>query len=611
MKLDDRKSRGVRCRSTRGRPEPRSVTKRTLGLVAAVLVASAAAPGRQEVRSPNGKFVARLRLPAEVDVASSTATLWTARGLSLAPADLWLLSDDGRALAGVAPDAPGGKPVVQVVRDGAVLLSADAAALALPAAGAGDGLAIGGPVALLRAVERDGTRQHALDLLGRDGLVRRVDLATGAVRLPVPPSSDAPRRVETAASGATEPVFVGEWFAPDAVFAGEPLPVHVRGSLPTPAWRFAGFDLKAIGDGSALLLAPRGIAPPDGAISIQVLKGFDETAAVHGLAPGAYRLAVSGRNAPEEKPGEEMRSVRVLPAGALAFLERTGGFAGVHETFVLYADGRAEAARGTAPRRLRLATDEERAAVARAIARLPSAPPRRASGAGADFFRYELLWVADGHPIRAVRDDRTLEPELRALAEALAKLAASDAGERARFALDPFRSFVQVRTGSGGLLSAFGHDHRLMVRELSGTIELDRADLSRSTLSLRIEAGSLAVVDDESQKDRPEIEKEMNERVLEVGKFPEIEFSSRSVEPGAAEGDVRPVVVEGVLQLHGKSQTVRVPARLELREGSLRATGELKLKQSDFGIERTSAVGGTVKVADEVAISFDLLAVPG
>jgi hypothetical protein len=47
---------------------------------------------------------------------------------------------------------------------------------------------------------------------------------------------------------------------------------------------------------------------------------------------------------------------------------------------------------------------------------------------------------------------------------------------------------------------------------------------------------------------------------------------------------------------------------LTLHGETLRARGKVQLKLSDFSIERTSAAGGTVKVADEVVVLFDVIA---
>jgi len=42
----------------------------------------------------------------------------------------------------------------------------------------------------------------------------------------------------------------------------------------------------------------------------------------------------------------------------------------------------------------------------------------------------------------------------------------------------------------------------------------------------------------------------------------------------------------------------------------LRASGELTLRQTDYGIELVSVAGGALKVKDEVKVSFDLIASP-
>ena len=40
----------------------------------------------------------------------------------------------------------------------------------------------------------------------------------------------------------------------------------------------------------------------------------------------------------------------------------------------------------------------------------------------------------------------------------------------------------------------------------------------------------------------------------------------------------------------------------------LRAFGEFTLRQTDFGIKLVSVAGGTLKVKDEVQVSFDMVA---
>jgi len=569
-------------------------TKRTL----AVCLLAALVPA-QEVRSPNGKFLARIHAPGGVEVVDASGVtsgvLWSARTLDLPPKAEWRLTDDGHALAAIDV----ARALVQVVRDGKLLVLADAAALAIPQGILRDWLPTDVPSIRVRAVEREGRSAYRLDLLARDGGVRSIDLETGAIRLPRESPRPGPLAVDPGDPVAHadvdrfEPLAIGEWFAPEAIFEGEPLPVHVRGSLPTPAWKFGGFQiLPRKGANDPVVLLPGALVPPPDLRSLMVLKGFEATASVSGLARGLHRIDVRGR--PDAAPAADTsRAVRVLPLGTLVFFE-------AGELAVAWLDDGRVAASG----KTRLASDEEQAALARAVAALPilSAKPGAAARATREF-----AWIVDGHPVRVVRAADELEPELARLEEVLRKLVpAADA--RDAYRVDPDHSFIEVKTGSGGLLSAFGHDHRLMVGKLAGQLAVDARDFTKSSVSITVQSASLAVVDDDSAKDRAEIEKEMNDHVLETARFPAIEFTSRSVEIRSRTKDVLEAVVEGDLALHGVVRRIRVPCRIELRDRALRTTGELKLKQTDFGISPTSAVAGTVKVDDVVRISFDVFA---
>ncbi len=587
-------------------------------LLAAVLLPSQ--EPLREVRSANGRFVARVFAPSDVEVAEAGASKPKKRvsvhGLAVDPAYDWRLADDGVALVAIATAAAPKLPLVQVVRDGHLILAADFEKLALDAGKGPDWLKAGVQSVRMRTVQRDGDLHPKLDLLARDGRVRTIDLDTGEVRVSRPQPDPGPLRVENAAA-AGEPMFLGEWFAPDAVFAGEPVPVHVRGSLPTPTWRFEGFALKGGGD-RGIVLVPMGSVPPGDSLSLQVLKGFDETAQLHGLAIGLHALDVQGRgeaDAPKDaskgpskgsSKGRTGRSVRVVPAWTRAFAARSGGFAGMHEDVALLEDGSVLRTDRTGATKVFLAGEDAEAAIVKLLSTLPTSPASRKTPNAADMFEYEVVRSIDGRPLRLIRDDATLEPALKSLVDALFALE-PPASEPTRFAIDLAKSTIEVRTGSSGILSAFGHDHRLMVRRFSGTVERSVAP-ETWTLALEVEAGSLAVVDDESQKDRPEIEKEMNAKVLEVGRYPAIRFGATKTDVGALEGDGRTVDVEGDLEIRGRTKRVRIPVKLALHGETLRATGKVRLKLSDFAVERTSAAGGTVKVADEIDVVFDVIA---
>ena len=583
-----------------------TATKRTIALLS--LLALGAQTPAGEIRSPNGRFVARVSPPSEVEIGETGSQKppkkHSVQGLAVDPSFAWRLADDGATLVAIAETAKPKLPLVQVVRDGRLVLAADFEKLSLDPEPDSSWLLPGVPSVRMRTVEREGSAAFKLDLLARDGRVRTIDLETGDVRVSRPPPDTGPLRVETAAS-AGEPMFVGEWFAPDAVFAGHPVPVHVRGSLPTPAWQLEGFALRGGGD-RPIVLVPLGTVRPGESISLQVLKGFEATALLHGLAPGQHSLAVEGRDKAEDSRSSPLRSLRVLPPWTRVFVGKSGGIAGLSESVALLEDGsvvRADARRGT---RTFLADEKAESGIVKLLPSLPISPASKRIEGAADMFEFEIVRAVDGQPLRLVREDETLEPGLQALVEAMFALEVAEP-EGTRFEIDLEKSRIEVRTGSSGVLSALGHDHRLMVRRFSGKVEREAAP-EAWTLALEVESDSLAVVDDESQKDRAEIEKEMNAKVLEVKKFPAIRFHARRPGAGAREGEERTVDVDGELEIHGRKKQVRVPVKLTLHAGTLRATGKVRLKLSDFGVERTSAGGGTIKVADEIDVSFDVIA---
>ena len=72
--------------------------------------------------------------------------------------------------------------------------------------------------------------------------------------------------------------------------------------------------------------------------------------------------------------------------------------------------------------------------------------------------------------------------------------------------------------------------------------------------------------------------------------------------------DLYSAVLNGELSLHGVTHTQPVSARVALKADTLRATGEFSRAQSDYDIKPVSAAGGTVKLKDELKLSFDIIA---
>ncbi|HMF39950.1 MAG TPA: YceI family protein [Polyangia bacterium] len=196
-----------------------------------------------------------------------------------------------------------------------------------------------------------------------------------------------------------------------------------------------------------------------------------------------------------------------------------------------------------------------------------------------------------------------LFPPGRAISEA-----PTPGAPRAAFQVDAKTSRLTVETETVGLASMFGHDHRFLARDFTGTIALAPESPETAELALTVRGDGLTLVEDLSDDAHREIAAALRDVVLETGKYPEIAFRSRSVTARLNDDGSFDVKLAGDLTLHGVRRKIVVPARVTRTAQGLRATGGLELRQSDFKIKPYTFAKGTVRVKDTVAISFDLLA---
>src|ERR1700675_1436689 len=176
------------------------------------------------------------------------------------------------------------------------------------------------------------------------------------------------------------------------------------------------------------------------------------------------------------------------------------------------------------------------------------------------------------------------------------------------YTIDAAASRFTGRAFAPGLLSGFGHNPVIGVRDFSGEVNFSPDSLAASSVGITINAGSFEVQNDVSEKDRAEITRTMNDQVLEVKRFPEIAFESRQVSGMKLGESLYVLKIESDLFLHGVTRPQTVSANVALSEDKLRAYGEFSIKQSDFRIKLVSVAGGALKVKDELKLAFDIIA---
>ncbi|HJY85820.1 MAG TPA: YceI family protein [Candidatus Acidoferrales bacterium] len=184
-----------------------------------------------------------------------------------------------------------------------------------------------------------------------------------------------------------------------------------------------------------------------------------------------------------------------------------------------------------------------------------------------------------------------------ALAVALAIPISPALARGEKHAVDVAHSVLKIKVFKSGLFSAFGHDHEIVAPISEGFVETSE----NASVEVRVDARQLRVLDPDLPADkRAQVQKTMEgPEVLDSARFPEIRFRSSSVGKKGRDG----WTVNGDLTLHGQTHPIAV--EVNLQDGHYR--GSAKLKQRDFGMKPVSVAGGTVKVKDEVKITFDLV----
>jgi polyisoprenoid-binding protein YceI len=181
-------------------------------------------------------------------------------------------------------------------------------------------------------------------------------------------------------------------------------------------------------------------------------------------------------------------------------------------------------------------------------------------------------------------------------------------GTTVHYIIETKGSRFTLKAFATGLLSALGHNPTIALPDFEGEIFLNPNAVEQSTLRMVIKSASLTVTDDISERDRQEIDRRMHDEVLESDSYPDIVYEcSRLSASKTGEGQYW-VALNGDLTLRGVKRGQAVSARVSVNGTSLRAEGEFSVRQSDYEIPPVSALGGTVKLKDELKLSFDIVA---
>lgn len=178
------------------------------------------------------------------------------------------------------------------------------------------------------------------------------------------------------------------------------------------------------------------------------------------------------------------------------------------------------------------------------------------------------------------------------------------------FVVDPAASSVRIHVGKSGAFSFAGHMHEVVAPALSGEVRADPADLAASTVALTFEAAALKVLaEGEPAGDAPKVEEVMRgPKVLDAARFPAVTFKSQRVTGRDAGGGAYDLELAGEIALHGVTRPITLPVHVEVSGDTLTASGKAVLRHDQFGMQPVSAAGGSVKVKNEIAVEYRIVA---
>jgi polyisoprenoid-binding protein YceI len=176
-----------------------------------------------------------------------------------------------------------------------------------------------------------------------------------------------------------------------------------------------------------------------------------------------------------------------------------------------------------------------------------------------------------------------------------------------KFALDTNASRFTVQAFATGMLSTFGHNPKLAIRDYDGEIQFAPDTYENAVVRVTVRTSAMEVRDEMSGDDRKKLEQTMYD-VLEVQRFPIAVYESKQITVQIQSEDILLAQVTGAVSFHGVTQSQSLDARVTRLGTMLRISGDFSLRQSDYAIKPVSFAGGALRLKDELKFTFELVA---
>jgi len=183
------------------------------------------------------------------------------------------------------------------------------------------------------------------------------------------------------------------------------------------------------------------------------------------------------------------------------------------------------------------------------------------------------------------------------------------------YTLDPKTSAVRIYVFRGGLATKLGHNHVLSAPQFDGFVYMPpglesdaRFDLSFRFDQLEIDnteyrsglGKAFSTVLNQAAIDGTR-DHMLGEDNMQADRFPTIRIHSLQIT-----GESPRLAAKVQVEMHGQTREMWIPLSSDVRPDHLTVSGSFVLRQTDFGAQPYSVLGGLLAVQDEVVIDFKL-----
>jgi polyisoprenoid-binding protein YceI len=180
--------------------------------------------------------------------------------------------------------------------------------------------------------------------------------------------------------------------------------------------------------------------------------------------------------------------------------------------------------------------------------------------------------------------------------------------EKVRYVFDAKSSKFTVQAFATGLLSGFGHNPLIAIRDFDGEVQFVPGSYEKIFVRMSVKTSTFEPLGDMKRDDRQKMESMMRDEVLQIEQFPTAFFESTEIKAREIGDGLLDARAAGDLTLHGVTRQHVFDVRVSNMGTMLRASGSFSLLQSDYAISKVSLAGGALRLKDELKLDFEVVA---